>query len=70
MVLGLHWDPATDAFGYHSHVEDTPNTKRGVLSAIARLFDPIGALGPILLWAKSFMQQLWQTQLPKYRTPY
>jgi len=62
-VLGLHWDPVTDAFGYHTHIEDTPNTKRGVLSAIARLFDPIGALGPMLLWAKSFMQQLWQTQL-------
>ncbi|CAI6357195.1 unnamed protein product [Macrosiphum euphorbiae] len=46
-----------------THIEDTPNTKRGVLSAIARLFDSIGALGPMLLWAKSFMQQLWQTQL-------
>lgn len=55
-ILGLHWDPVTDAFGYHTHVEDTPNTKRGVLSAIARLFDPIGALGPMLLWAKSFIQ--------------
>jgi len=62
-VLGLHWDPVTDVFGYHTHVQDTPNTKRGVLSAIARLFDPIGALGPMLLWAKSFMQQLWQAQL-------
>lgn len=67
-VLGLHWDPVTDTFGYHTHVEDTPNTKRGVLSAIARLFDPIGALGPMLLWAKSFMQQLWQTQL-EWDTP-
>ncbi|XP_015377512.1 PREDICTED: uncharacterized protein LOC107171770 [Diuraphis noxia] len=67
-VLGLHWDPATDAFGYHTNVEDTPNTKRGVLSAIARLFDPISALGPMLLWAKSFMQQLWQTQL-EWDTP-
>ncbi|KAE9523284.1 hypothetical protein AGLY_016232, partial [Aphis glycines] len=67
-LLGLHWDPVTDAFGYHTHVENTPNTKRGVLSAIARLFDPIGALGPMLLWAKSFMQQLWQTQL-EWDTP-
>jgi len=67
-VLGLHWNPAIDVFGYHTHVEDTPNTKRGVLSAIARLFDPIGALGPMLLWAKSFMQQLWQTQL-EWDTP-
>lgn len=58
-VLGLHWDPYTDAFGYHTSIQDTKLTKRGVLSTIARVFDPIGALGPTLLWAKSFMQQLW-----------
>lgn len=34
-VLGFHWDHVTDTFGYHTHVDDTPNTKRGVLSAIA-----------------------------------
>lgn len=48
-ILSLHLDPVTDAFGYHTHVKDTPNTKRGVLCAIARLFDPIGAIGPMLL---------------------
>lgn len=76
-VLGLHWDPSTDAFGYHTNCQDSKLTKRGVLSTIARLFDPIGALGPMLLWAKSFMQQLWVdklgwvTPLPSHlRTPW
>ncbi|XP_008183572.1 uncharacterized protein LOC103309580 [Acyrthosiphon pisum] len=38
-------------------------SKRKVLSVIARLFDPIGSLGPMLMWAKGFMQKLWHDQL-------
>ncbi|GFS58368.1 hypothetical protein TNCV_2475231 [Trichonephila clavipes] len=29
------------------------------LSTIARIFDPFGLLGPIITWAKIFMQRLW-----------
>lgn len=58
-VLGVHWDPSTDVFGYHSHTDEGLITKRSVLSTIARLYDPIGALGPVLLWAKGVMQELW-----------
>lgn len=59
-VLGLHWDPHTDQFAYHTSIQQNiSSTKRQVLSVIARLFDPIGALGPMLLWAKHFMQLLW-----------
>jgi len=59
-VLGGHWDPTTDTFGYHGNIEEgSPITKRTVLSTIARLYDPIGALGPVLLWAKVLMQELW-----------
>lgn len=56
-VLGLHWDTKIDVFAYHTNIKTTPRTKRGVLSTIARLFDPVGALGPTILWAKCFMQQ-------------
>jgi len=62
-VLGLHWDTITDCFAYHTSLQQTSSTKRQVLSIIARLFDPIGALGPMLLWAKSFMQSLWYNKL-------
>ena len=34
-------------------------TKRLVLTVIARLFDPLGLLGPVITKAKIFMQQLW-----------
>ncbi|XP_060871376.1 uncharacterized protein LOC132945621 [Metopolophium dirhodum] len=62
-VLGLHWDTNTDKFVYHTSLQQTSSTKREVLSVIARLFDPIGALGPMLLWAKCFMQLLWSKKL-------
>ncbi|KAL4083902.1 hypothetical protein QTP88_029218 [Uroleucon formosanum] len=58
-VLGVHWDPTTDTFGYHGNTDEGSITKRTVLSTIARLYDPIGALGPVLLWAKGLMQELW-----------
>lgn len=50
-VLGLHWDTNTDSFAYHTSLQQPSSTKRQVLSIIARLFDPVGALGPMLLWA-------------------
>lgn len=62
-VLGVHWDPTTDTFGYHGNTDDGSITKRTVLSTIARLYDPIGALGPVLLWAKGLMQDLWIEKL-------
>ncbi|GFW25846.1 integrase catalytic domain-containing protein [Trichonephila clavipes] len=34
-----------------------------VLSTIARIFDPLGLLGPIITWAKIFMQRLWLLEL-------
>ncbi|CAI6373987.1 unnamed protein product [Macrosiphum euphorbiae] len=62
-VLGLHWNTTNDNFAYHTSIPQTSSTKRQVLSIIARLFDPIGALGPLLLWAKYFMQLLWSNKL-------
>ncbi|GFV76842.1 integrase catalytic domain-containing protein [Trichonephila clavipes] len=34
-----------------------------VLSTIARIFDPLGLLGPIITWAKIFIQRLWLLEL-------
>lgn len=38
-------------------------TKRTVLSAIARLYDPVGWLSPIVIIAKILMQDLWRYNL-------
>ncbi|XP_060855180.1 uncharacterized protein LOC132932844 [Metopolophium dirhodum] len=59
-ILGLHWDPANDIFSYHSDPCVSRPTNRSVLSAIAKIYDPLGALSPITFWAKCFMQILWK----------
>ncbi|GFY11148.1 uncharacterized protein TNCV_4471341 [Trichonephila clavipes] len=38
-------------------------TKTCVLSTIARLFDPLGLLGPVVARAKIFMQSLWSLKI-------
>ena len=35
-------------------------TKREVLAIIAKLFDPAGWLGPIIITAKMLIQQIWR----------
>lgn len=59
-ILGLHWNPVTDRFSYHSDVTQIMPTKRTVLSTIAKMYDPLGALAPITFWAKWFLQTLWK----------
>lgn len=59
-ILGLHWDPTDDVFSYHSDPVLSAPTKRAVLSSIAKIYDPLGALAPIIFWAKCFMQRLWK----------
>ena len=61
-TLGVAWDPVEDAFRFQvSHVPDHQMaTKRQVLSAIARLYDPMGWLAPVIIIAKILMQRLWK----------
>ncbi|XP_063919415.1 uncharacterized protein LOC135134622 [Zophobas morio] len=58
-ILGLRWDPRSDTFTYYVQEFDSQVTKRTVLSYIARVFDPMGWLSPIVFWAKHFLQQIW-----------
>lgn len=59
-TLGIAWKAKTDCFTFKVKVEQNAHpTKRSVLSTIAKLFDPLGLLGPVITRAKIFMQQLW-----------
>jgi hypothetical protein len=62
-VLGLRWDHNDDSFCYTFVSEVTVNTKRGMLSVIARIFDPLGLLAPVVFLAKHFMQRVWQAEV-------
>ncbi|XP_047027719.1 uncharacterized protein LOC124635810 [Helicoverpa zea] len=62
-ILGLQWDPNLDLFTY-SQSEFTPKfTKRSILSNVARIYDPLGWLTPMVLKAKLILQALWKLQL-------
>ncbi|XP_076659879.1 uncharacterized protein LOC143363163 [Halictus rubicundus] len=59
-ILGIAWIPALDRFQIRLHHSTEPtNTKRAVLSALARLFDPLGWIAPVVVTAKLIMQRLW-----------
>ncbi|GFW16378.1 integrase catalytic domain-containing protein [Trichonephila clavipes] len=63
-TLGMLWDPKVDCLTYKVKINDKFNfSKRNVLSEIARLYDPLGLIGPIATKAKIFIQELWKIKL-------
>ena len=58
-ILGLQWDPSADQFSFSIGTPNPNHTKRGILSTVARLYDPLGFLSPTTLLMKSFIQLLW-----------
>ncbi|XP_070075705.1 uncharacterized protein [Drosophila takahashii] len=64
-TLGLAWDPAADVFCFSfSPMQLSPKPcKRLVLSTIARVYDPLGLIGPVVAKAKIFLQQVWREKL-------
>ncbi|XP_076661053.1 uncharacterized protein LOC143364799 [Halictus rubicundus] len=63
-TLGVSWNPHTDSFSYSVNVNNNEtHTKRTILSTIAKIFDPLGLLGPVIVVAKILMQQLWQLKV-------
>ena len=57
-VLGVHWDVEKDIFTFNVNLREFSNTKRGILSLIASLYDPLGFVCPIVLEPKLLFQQL------------
>uniref|UniRef100_A0A8D8TJ91 Integrase catalytic domain-containing protein n=1 Tax=Cacopsylla melanoneura TaxID=428564 RepID=A0A8D8TJ91_9HEMI len=68
-ILGLQWSADADIFYFKINIDPKPCTKRNMLSLISRLFDPLGLLAPVILWAKQLIQQLWCLNLSWDETP-
>ncbi|KAL1447599.1 hypothetical protein WDU94_003635 [Cyamophila willieti] len=68
-ILGLQWSADADIFYFKINIVAKPCTKRNMLSLISRLFDPLGLLAPVILWAKQLIQQLWCLNLSWDETP-
>ncbi|GFW18204.1 uncharacterized protein TNCV_4007441 [Trichonephila clavipes] len=63
-TLGVSWKPNLDCFLIKVKVcLDSSYTKRDVLSTIAKIFDPVGLMTPVISKAKIFLQRLWRSKL-------
>ncbi|KAG5884446.1 hypothetical protein JTB14_023189 [Gonioctena quinquepunctata] len=58
-ILGLQWNPVSDSFSYEIKPLNEPCTKRSILSELARIYDPLGFLSPVVLFIKNLLQILW-----------
>ncbi|CAK9801128.1 hypothetical protein ANTQUA_LOCUS2707 [Anthophora quadrimaculata] len=63
-ALGVSWDARNDAIRYVVEIPvNNQISKRNILSTIAKIFDPLGLLGPVTIIAKILMQRLWQLKI-------
>uniref|UniRef100_A0ABD2X0V2 Reverse transcriptase domain-containing protein n=1 Tax=Trichogramma kaykai TaxID=54128 RepID=A0ABD2X0V2_9HYME len=64
-TLGIVWNSQDDKLLFKvNHIETTTKiSKRVMLSEIAKIFDPLGLIGPIVFHAKRLMQKCWKSKL-------
>eukprot|EP00079_Xenopus_tropicalis_P024746 XP_012817710.2 PREDICTED: uncharacterized protein LOC100485864 [Xenopus tropicalis] len=69
--LGLSWDLERDSFVFQVSSEEKPFTKRGVLSTVNSLYDPLGFVAPVTIKGKALVRELsskkcdWDALLPR-----
>ncbi|XP_014677999.1 PREDICTED: uncharacterized protein LOC106817812 [Priapulus caudatus] len=54
--LGIQWHVESDCFKFQIEARNQPLTRRGVLSTIASIYDPLGFIAPFVLVGKSILQ--------------
>ena len=71
-TLGVLWDIESDCLRVDIQIRDHPKTKRGVLSTLSTVYDPLGFVSPYVLSARRLFQELckqekgWDESLPRY----
>lgn len=83
-TLGVVWNIVTDSFITKAEVPDTLFTKRGVLSAVNSIYDPVGIAAPVILTGRLLQRKVipskdmttpelescgWDTPLPAQYLP-
>ena len=62
-ALGVRWMIDKDKLGFSVTMKDMPPTRRGILSVISSVYDPLGAAGPFLLRGKQILQDLCRREI-------
>ena len=75
-TLGVAWDTKEDVFMISPEIPSRPFTKRGILSTINSLYDPLGLVSPVILKGRLIQRDIlmgnsdlesygWDTKLPQ-----
>ena len=70
-VLGVRWNIESDSFSFKVTLDEKPATRRGILSIVASLYDPLGFLAPFILEGQRVLQEMcqrgtgWDESLPR-----
>ncbi|XP_006817261.1 uncharacterized protein LOC102809485, partial [Saccoglossus kowalevskii] len=70
-ALGVYWCLESDIFQFRIKIKDKPFTRRGILSTVSSIFDPLGLVSPVLLMGKRILQRLtkdgmdWDDPVPE-----
>lgn len=70
-ALGVDWCIESDSFKFRILVKNMPVTRRGILSVVSSVYDPLGFLSPFILLAKTIVQNLcrkkltWDDEIPE-----
>ena len=74
-TLGVMWCIETDCFRFRIVIQDRPLTRRGVLSTVCSVYDPLGLAAPVILVGKQILQELcrgnvdWDEPIPDNLRP-
>ena len=70
-ALGVQWNVHTDTVGFKTVDKKKPASRRGILSVICSVYDPLGFVSPCILPAKAIQQDLclkgldWDDPIPE-----
>ena len=56
--LGIFWNIEKETFGFKTNLGEKPGTRRGMLSMVSKIYDPLGFAAPFLLKGKRILQVL------------
>src|SRR4029434_2266189 len=69
-ALGLQWCVQSDSFKFNITISERALTRRGILSMVSSIYDPLGFLCPLTWPAKLLLQELcrqnfgWDVTIP------
>ena len=70
-ALGIIWCAESDSFSVNIQTKPRPLSKRGMLSSLSSVYDPLGFVAPVILVAKALLQNLcrkgigWDEEIPR-----